>query len=245
MLLSGDVLCQIMSMAENFEYQLLSCFHQNHNFLLQFVKSINIVGYANLLASVWYDCSGWNTWQFFVLLLSTNTGESIFRILNNFIISNEMDWETGSVLTLTAFCQWQAWWRGYLRVSSCIMAMCCNIYFEQVTVLKPIGLRRLRCKAVRTVRFITRLPLNVCILKALCVERESEHTKLLFPTEVLTCFFGLHMEDTIYLLDSDWIFDFVVAFLISHGLPVAILGCHFQHTEQTEPGHSGQSCQYL
>jgi hypothetical protein len=47
MLLSDDVLCQIMSMAENVEYQLLSCFHQNHNFLLQFFKSINIVGNAN------------------------------------------------------------------------------------------------------------------------------------------------------------------------------------------------------
>lgn len=172
MLLSDGVLCQIMSMAENVEYQLLSCFHENHNFLLQFVKW----GNANLLAClVWLFRVKYMTdfcCAYFCLPTQENPFFGYWTIL---LLIMKWTEEMVSLLVLTALWQWQAGWRTHLHVANYIMAVSCNNYLEQITVLKPIGLRRLRNKAVKTY-VSSQDSLWMCaFLKHLCRKGEWTH----------------------------------------------------------------------
>lgn len=93
--LSNDtVQRRIKFMAESVEDQLVTCLRQSQFFSLQLDESTNIGNEANLLCFVRYIYAGGVHDDFlFCSSLPTNTtGEAVFHSLNDFIMTNNLDW---------------------------------------------------------------------------------------------------------------------------------------------------------
>uniref|UniRef100_A0A3P9KG16 BED-type domain-containing protein n=1 Tax=Oryzias latipes TaxID=8090 RepID=A0A3P9KG16_ORYLA len=184
---------------------LVTRLRQSQFFSLQLDESIDLGNEANLLCFVRYIYAGGLHDEFlFCHSLPTNTtGEAIFHSLNDFIVKNNLDWSRCLVARIRAV------------VPSAAATHCC-IHREQLAVKKmPQCLKSVLDESVKIANKIKAKPLNSHLFKAVCEEMGSEHTKLLFHTEVrwlsrgkvFTRLFELRDEVMLFLHHSDELYD--------------------------------------
>ncbi|XP_068203764.1 zinc finger BED domain-containing protein 5-like [Palaemon carinicauda] len=215
--LSNDtVKKRITSMAENVKVQLVSQLQQSLYFSLQLDESTDIGNEANLLCFVSYIYCGEVHDEFlFCRPLPTNTtGEAIFNVANDFIVQNELSWSRCVGISTDGATAMTGKLRGLeSRVQSIVpqvKATHCCIHREQLAEKHmPTCLKTVLEEAVKIVNFIKGKALNTRLFTVLCEEMGSEHTKLLYHTEVrwltrgkvLSRLFELREEVQIFLYE--------------------------------------------
>uniref|UniRef100_A0A3P9HV02 Uncharacterized protein n=1 Tax=Oryzias latipes TaxID=8090 RepID=A0A3P9HV02_ORYLA len=221
--LSNDtVQRRIKAMAESVEHQLVTRLRQSQFFSLQLDESIDLGNEANLLCFVRYIYAGGLHDEFlFCRSLPTNTtGEAIFHSLNDFIVKNNLDWSRCVGICTDGATAMTGKQKGIVAriraVAPSAAATHCCIHREQLAVKKmPQCLKSVLDESVKIVNKIKAKPLNSRLFKAVCEEMGSEHTKLLFHTEVrwlsrgkvLTRLFELRDEVMLFLHHSDELYD--------------------------------------
>uniref|UniRef100_A0A3B3H5E5 DUF4371 domain-containing protein n=1 Tax=Oryzias latipes TaxID=8090 RepID=A0A3B3H5E5_ORYLA len=181
-------------------------------FSLQLDESIDLGNEANLLCFVRYIYAAGLHFEFlFCRSLPTNTtGEAIFHSLNVLIVKNNLDWSR-----CVGICTDGLVVRVHAVAPSAAATHCC-IHREQLALKKmPQCLKSVLDESVKIANKIKAKPLNSRLFKAVCEEMGSEHTKLLFHTEVrwlsrgkvLTRLFELRDEVMLFLHHSDELYD--------------------------------------
>ncbi|KAK7886953.1 hypothetical protein WMY93_026574 [Mugilogobius chulae] len=204
--LSNDtVQRRITSMAENVQEQLMTRLRQSPFYSLQLDESTDIVHEDYL----------------FCQSLPTNTtGEAIFEALHNFIVQHNVDWKKCVGICTDGATAMTAKHKGLVtrvrKVAPSAASTHCCIHREQLAVKKmPTSLKTVMDDAVKIVNTIKSKALNSRLFKVLCEEMGSEHTKLLFHTEVrwlsrgkvLTRLFELRDEVKLFLKQTDEMYD--------------------------------------
>uniref|UniRef100_A0A671YYZ8 Uncharacterized protein n=1 Tax=Sparus aurata TaxID=8175 RepID=A0A671YYZ8_SPAAU len=203
--LSNDtVQRRIKSMAESVEDQLVTRLRQSQFFALQLDESTDIGNEANLLCFVRYIYAGGVHDDFlFCRSLPTNTtGEAVFQSLNDFIMANNMDWSR-----CVGICT-----DGATAMTGKLKGLVARV---RAVAPSAAATHCLLDESVKIVNKIKGKALNTRLFKALCEEMGSEHTKLLFHTEVrwlsrgkvLTRLFELRDEVMLLMHHSDELYD--------------------------------------
>lgn len=221
--LSNDtVQRRIVAMAENVQNQLIARLRQSQLFSLQLDESTDIGNEANLLCYGRYihDGAVHDDFLFCHSLPTNTTGEAIFDSLNAFIGQSGLDWNRCVGICTDGATAMTAKHKGLVTrvraVAPLAAATHCCIHREQLAVKKmPQCLKLVLDEAVKIVNTIKSKALNSRLFKALCEEMGSEHTKLLFHTEVrwlsrgkvLTRLFELRDEVTLFMHQTDDLFE--------------------------------------
>lgn len=221
--LSNDtVQRRITLMSETVQEQLITRLHQSPFFSLQLDESTDIGNEANLLCFVRYihARSVHEDFLFCKSLPTNTTGEAIFDALNAFIVHNKIDWKCCVGVCTDGATAMTAKHKGLVTrvrnvAPSSVSTHCC-IHREQLAVKKvPSCLKTVLDEAVKIVNSIKGKALNSSLFKVLCEEMGSEHTKLLFHTEVrwlsrgkvLSRLFELRDEVKLFLHQADELYD--------------------------------------
>lgn len=221
--LSNDtVQRRVLAMAENVQNQLISRLQQSSMFSLQLDESTDIGSEANLLCYGRYIYNGavHDDFLFCHSLPTNTTGEAIFDSLNTFIGQSGLDWNRCVGICTDGATAMTAKHKGLVTrvraVAPLATATHCCIHREQLAVKKmPHCLKTVLDEAVKIVNMIKGKSLNTRIFKVLCDEMGSEHTKLLFHTEVrwlsrgkvLTRLFELRDEVKLFMHQTDELYD--------------------------------------
>uniref|UniRef100_A0A8C7WRS1 Zinc finger BED domain-containing protein 5 n=1 Tax=Oryzias sinensis TaxID=183150 RepID=A0A8C7WRS1_9TELE len=205
-------------MGQSVDHQLVTRLRESQFFSLQLDESIDLGNEANLLCFVRYIYAGGLHDEFlFCHSLPTNTtGEAIFHSLNDFIVKNNLDWSRCVGICTDGATAMTGKQKGLVvrirAVAPPASATHCCIHREQLAVKKmPQCLKSVLDESVKIANKIKAKPLNSRLFKAVCEEMGSEHTKLLFHTEVrwlsrgkvLTRLFELRDEVMLFLHHSD------------------------------------------
>ena len=204
-------------MAEDVLKQLVTRVQASRFYALQIDESTDIASLANLLAFVRYEYDG-EVHEDFLLckqLPSHTTAETIFDTLNEFMVSNEIDWEKCVGLSTDGARAMVGRLTGVVKrvrdVAPLVTAVHCSIHREALaTKTMPADFKTVLDEAVRTVNFIKSRPLQSRLFAILCAEMGSDHRQLLLHTEVwwlsrgkvLTRLFELRDEVRTFFVDS-------------------------------------------
>uniref|UniRef100_A0A671RCV7 DUF4371 domain-containing protein n=1 Tax=Sinocyclocheilus anshuiensis TaxID=1608454 RepID=A0A671RCV7_9TELE len=201
------------------------------------VRASHIAGMANFLAFVRYECDREIEENFLFCrpLHSNATAEAIFEILNDFIISNDINWTKCVGLHTDGARAMLGRHSGVVKrvrdVAPRLTRVHCCIHREALAAKRmPMDLKTVLDNAVRMVNYIKSRPLQAHLFSLLCEEMGSEHRQLFLHTEVrwlsrgrvLTRPFQLHC-----LCDFDWLCKLAyLADIFSHlnGLNLALQG---------------------
>uniref|UniRef100_A0A671RDF4 DUF4371 domain-containing protein n=1 Tax=Sinocyclocheilus anshuiensis TaxID=1608454 RepID=A0A671RDF4_9TELE len=169
---------RINDMAENV-FQQLIC------------RSTDIAGMANFLAFVRYECDREIEENFLFCrpLHSNATAEAIFEILNDFIISNDINWTKCVGLHTDGARAMLGRHSGVVKrvrdVAPRLTRVHCCIHREALAAKRmPMDLKTVLDNAVRMVNYIKSRPLQAHLFSLLCEEMGSEHRQLFLHTEV-------------------------------------------------------------
>lgn len=122
--------------------------------------------------------------------LPTNTtGEAIFNVVDDFIVQNKLDWSRCVGISTDGATAMTGRLKGLVsrvqRIVPLVKATRCCIHRQQLAVKHMrTCLKTVLDEAVKIVNFIKGKALNTRLFTALCEEMGSEHTKLLYHTEV-------------------------------------------------------------
>ena len=219
---SDTVQRRIVAMAEDVKKQVISRVRQSPLFSLQLDESTDICNEANVLCYVRYIFDGAVHDEFlFCETLQTNTtGEAIFECLNSFICQSGLDWSKCVGICTDGATAMTAKYKGLVArvraVAPLAAALHCCIHREQLAVKKmPQCLKLVLDEAVKIINGIKGKALNTRIFKVLCEEMGSDHTKLLFHTEVrwlsrgrvLTRLFELRDEVKLFMHQNEELYN--------------------------------------
>lgn len=208
---------RINDMAENVFQQLICRVRASRFYAIQIDESTDIAGMANLLAFVRYDCDGEIEENFLFCrpLHSNATAGAIFDILNDFMISNDIDWTKCVGLSTDGARAMLGRHSGVVKrvrdVAPLLTHVHCCIHREALAAKRmPMDLKTVLDDAVRMVNYIKSRPLQARLFSLLCEEMGSEHRQLLLHTEVrwlsrgrvLTRLFQLRDEVRTFFIDS-------------------------------------------
>ena len=208
---------RIDNMAEDVLKQLVTRVQARRFYALQIDESTDIASLANLLAFVRYEYDGevHEDFLFCKQLPSHTTAETIFDTLNEFMVSNEIDWEKCVGLSTDGARAMVGRLTGVVKrvrdVAPLVTAVHCSIHREALaTKTMPADFKTVLDEAVRTVNFIKSRPLQSRLFAILCAEMGSDHRQLLLHTKVrwlsrgkvLTRLFELRDEVRTFFVDS-------------------------------------------
>uniref|UniRef100_A0A673GQG2 DUF4371 domain-containing protein n=1 Tax=Sinocyclocheilus rhinocerous TaxID=307959 RepID=A0A673GQG2_9TELE len=198
---------RINDMAENVFQQLICRVRASRFYAIQIDESTDIAGLANLLA--------FENFLFCRPLHSNATAEAIFDILNDFIISSDINWTKCVELSTDGARAMLVRHSGVVKrvkdVASLLTYIHCCIHREELAAKRmPMDLKTVLDDAVRMVNYIKSRPLQARLFSLLCEEMGSEHRQLLLHTEVrwlsrgrvLTRLFQLRDEVRTFFIDS-------------------------------------------
>ncbi|KAL1276972.1 hypothetical protein QQF64_023645 [Cirrhinus molitorella] len=208
---------RINDMSENVFQQLICRVRARRFYAIQIDESTDIAGMANLLALVRYECDGEIEENFLFCrpLRSNATAEAIFDILNDFMISNNINWTKCIGLSTDGARAMLGRHSGVVKrvrdVAPLLTHVHCCIHREALAGKRmPVDLKTVLDDAVRMVNYIKSRPLQARLFSLLCEEMGSEHRQLLLHTEVrwlshgkvLTRLFQLRDEVRTFFIDS-------------------------------------------
>lgn len=243
---------RINVMAENVFQELICRVRASHFYAIQIDESTNIAGMPNLLTFIRYECDGEIEENFLFCrpLHSNATAEAIFDILNDFIISNDINWTKCVGLSTDGaramLGRHSVVVKRVRDVAPLLTHVHCCIHREALAAKRmPMDLKTVLDDAVRMVNYIKSRPLQAHLFSLLCDEMGREHRQLLLHTEVrwlsrgvLTRLLQLRDEVRTFFIDSkfrladrlcdfDWLCKLAyVADIFSHlnGLNLALQG---------------------
>ncbi|CAL9700336.1 unnamed protein product [Knipowitschia caucasica] len=207
---------RIDDMAENVLNQLVTRIKESRFYAIQIDESTDIAALANLLAFVRYEHDGdiHEDFLFCKPLPSNTTGEAVFEAINDFMVSNEIDWAKCVGLSTDGARAMVGRLTGVVKrvkdVAPLLTAVHCSIHREALaTKTMPADLNKVLNEAVKTVNFIKSRPLQSRLFGILCAEMGSEHRQLLLHTEVrwlsrskvLTRLYELRDEVRVFFVD--------------------------------------------
>uniref|UniRef100_A0A3P9HF94 DUF4371 domain-containing protein n=1 Tax=Oryzias latipes TaxID=8090 RepID=A0A3P9HF94_ORYLA len=165
--LSNDtVQRRIKAMAESVEHQLVTRLRQSQFFSLQLDESIDLYIYAGGLHDEFLFCRS---------LPTNTTGEAIFHSLNDFIVKNNLDWSRSVGICTDGATAMTGKQKGLVAGIRAVAPPAAATHCCLKSVLD---------ESVKMVNKIKAKTLNSRLFKAVCEETGSEHTKVLFHTEV-------------------------------------------------------------
>src|SRR6185436_3451313 len=180
-----------MDAADDVLEQLLTRIRFCKKFSLQLDESTDVAGEAQLMTYVRYltEENIEEDLLFCRPLPTRTTSDEIFKMLNNFMVVNEISWEwcygvcTDGAAAMTG--RSTGVWEQIRPVAPNAIFTHCMLHRESLASKKMSSeLRSTFDKAVKIVNFIKSRPLNSRIFAQLCAEMGSEHTQLLLHTEV-------------------------------------------------------------
>ncbi|CAM4590347.1 unnamed protein product [Lepidochelys kempii] len=181
---------RITDMAENVKQQLLSRVQKSCYYALQADESTDIVNLANLLLFVRYELNNevHDDILFCQSMPTHTTGEAIFKVIDDFIKNNHLDWSRVGISMDGA----RAMIASKKGVVAHIQAVApeaksthCYIHKEALaTQNMQADLKQVLDEAVKINNFVKGRPLNAQLFSQLCDEMGSDYTQLLFHTEV-------------------------------------------------------------
>ncbi|CAL9694137.1 unnamed protein product [Knipowitschia caucasica] len=207
---------RIDDMAEDVLNQLVTRIKESRFYAIQIDESTDIAALANLLAFVRYEHDGdiHEDFLFCKPLPSNTTGEAVFEAINDFMVSNEIDWAKCVGLSTDGARAMVGRLTGVVKrvkdVAPLLTAVHCSIHREALaTKTMSADLNKVLNEAVKTVNFIKSRPLQSRLFGILCAEMGSEHRQLLLHTEVrwlsrgkvLTRLYELRDEVRVFFVD--------------------------------------------
>ncbi|KAH1187637.1 hypothetical protein KIL84_020386 [Mauremys mutica] len=182
-------------------------------YVLQADESTDIVNLANLLLFVRYELNNevYDEILFCQPMPTHTTEEAIFKVINDFIKNNDLNWSRVGISTDGA----RAMIGSKKGAVACIQAVapevksthCCIHREAHATQNMQADLKQVLDEAVKIIHFVKGRHLNAWLFSQLCDEMGSDYTQLLFHTEarwlshgkVLNRLFELREELHIFL----------------------------------------------
>ncbi|GBP23584.1 SCAN domain-containing protein 3 [Eumeta japonica] len=150
-------------------------------------ESTDISDYANMIYFVRYDFEGTTHEEFLFckLLPSRTTAEEIFKLINDYMNKNDIEWNKCVGLSSDGGRAMSGIRTGlYTRVKAVAPEYVwtpCSIHREALAAKKmPLPLTETLQECVKFINYIKSRPLNSRIFSTLCQEMESDHEHLLY-----------------------------------------------------------------
>jgi hypothetical protein len=208
---------RISDMSEDIELQLLQRLKET-KFAIQLDETTDVAGESQFLVYVRY-CFEKNIIEDFLFCKSVptrTTGEEIFKILNDFFTSSELNWSHCTGICTDGAASMTGRKSGLVarvrNVSPNIMSTHCMIHREALASKKlSEPLNQVLNDSIKIVNFIKARPLNSRLFTRLCEETGSEFKHLLLHAEVrwlsrgkvVQRLFQLRHELLVFLTDHD------------------------------------------
>ncbi|CAM4630751.1 unnamed protein product [Caretta caretta] len=193
---NNTVHCSITDMAKNVKQQLLSRVQKSCYYALQADESTDIVNLANLLLFVRYELNNEvhdDIW-FCQPMPTHTTGEAIFKVIDDFIKNNDVDWSCCVGISTDGTRAMIGLKKGVVAHIQAVApeaksTHCCIHREALATQNMQADLKQVLDEAVKINNFVRGRPLNAQLFSQLCDEMGSDYTQVLFHTEVrwLSC----------------------------------------------------------
>lgn len=182
---------RIIDMSNNVKQMLLSDISQSRYYALQVDEFTDIVNFANLMAFVRYEKNQeiHDDFLFCQPFLGHTTGEDIFNVMNKFMQENKIDWNRCVGISTDGAKSMVGINKGLVariqNVAPNVISTHCCIHREALATRKmPADLQKVLDESVKIVNYIKNRPLNTRLFSQICEEMGSNHTQLLFHTDV-------------------------------------------------------------
>lgn len=182
---------RIIDMSNNVKQMLLSDISQSRYYALQVDEFTDIVNFANLMAFVRYEKNQeiHDDFLFCQPFLGHTTGEDIFNVMNKFMQENKIDWNRCVGISTDGAKSMVGINKGLVariqNVAPNVISTHCCIHREALATRKmPADLQKVLDESVKIVNYIKNRPLNARLFSQICEEMGSNHTQLLFHTDV-------------------------------------------------------------
>jgi hypothetical protein len=182
---------RITSASQDVKEQLVSRILESKQFAIQLDESTDVAGQAQLIAYARYMSkdSMEEDFLFCQALPTTTTGEDIFAIVNDFIVSNGIDWTfcygvcTDGAAAMTG--KNAGVWARIRAVAPEAKFTHCLLHRESLASksMSP-EVKTVFDQVIRIVNFVKTRPLSSRIFRQLCAEMGEEHENLLLHSEV-------------------------------------------------------------
>ncbi|KAG6940576.1 zinc finger BED-type containing 5 [Chelydra serpentina] len=178
-------------MAENVKQQLLSRVQESRYYALHVDESTDIVNLANILLFV--RCELNNEVHDDILFCQPipihTTGEAIFKVIDDFIKNNDLDWSHRVGISTDGATAMIGSKKGVVARIQAVApeaksTHCCIHREALATQNMQADLKQVPDEAVKIIDFVKGRPLNARLFSQLCGEMDSDSTQLVFHTEV-------------------------------------------------------------
>ncbi|KAG6935323.1 zinc finger BED-type containing 5 [Chelydra serpentina] len=182
---------RITDMVKNVKQQLLSRVQKSSYYALQADESTDIVNLANILLFVRYELN--NEVHDDILFCQPipihTTGEAIFKVIDDFIKNNDLDWSCCVGISTDGARAMIGSKKGVVARIQAVMpeaksTHCCIHREALATQNMQADLKQVLDEAVKIINFVKGRPLNARLFSQLYDEMGSDYTQLLFHTEV-------------------------------------------------------------
>lgn len=182
---------RITNASQDVKEQLVSRISESKKYAIQLDESTDIAGQAQLIAFVRYVSEvGMEEDFLFCQALPTNTtSDEIFKVLNDFMVSNSIEWVwcygvcTDGAAAMTG--RNAGVWARIKAVAPEAKFTHCLLHRESLaSKAMSLELKAVFDEIIRIVNFVKSRPLNSRIFSKLCAEMGEEHEHLLLHSEV-------------------------------------------------------------
>ena len=208
---------RIQDLASEVKKILIQRIQKSKFFAIQLDESIDVANFAQLMMYVRYEYEQATEEEFLFCesLSGRTTADEIFKKVNDFVVSNGLNWENCVGICSDGAAAMTGKHGGVVtrikQVAPGAKFTHCSIHREALACkAMPAILKTVLDQSVKVVNFIKARALNSRLFSIICSEMGSEHNTLLLHTEVrwlsrgkvLSRLFELRSEVQIFLLES-------------------------------------------